>query len=59
MAEEKKLDRTQCAGQQCVDRDKCIRFVNRGKHPWASFDIERMRAPTEPCPHRVYCRGVA
>ena len=31
-----------CAGQECLDRDKCLRFKARGNQRWASFDIERL-----------------
>ena len=41
-----------CAGQECEDRDACLRYVERrswekdvnghARYAWASFDIERM-----------------
>ena len=42
---------TQCAGQECPERQGCARFENRDvRGNWASLDLERKLTGT--CVHR-------
>ena len=49
------IARTQCAGQDCNERDGCDRYEQSTQGaPWASFDLERTLDQTEgPCLHRI------
>ena len=47
-------EKIQCAGQQCDEREKCLRYRNRGRAPWASFDIERKHFGDRLCVNRVW-----
>ena len=47
------IAKTQCAGQNCNERDGCARYEQRTPgSPWASFDLERVWF-IEPCLHKI------